>query len=64
MNLLHSECKQQTLDLAAKSNLDSHFSSGHDVGDDVLRRGVRVHAVGPLANRHNIATFLVDQFLV
>ena len=39
-------------------HLDPHLPSGHDVGDDVLRRRVRVHAVGPLTDRHHVATLL------
>ncbi len=39
--------------------LDAHLPPRHHVGDDVLRRGVGVDAVGPLPDGHHVAALLV-----
>ncbi len=39
--------------------LNAHLPARHDVGDDVLRRSVRVDAIRPLANRDHVAALLV-----
>jgi len=39
--------------------LHPHLSSGHDVGDDVLLRGLEVDPVGPLADGDHLPALLV-----
>ena len=39
--------------------LDAHLAAADHVGDDVLGRGERVDAVGPLPDGHDVAALLV-----
>lgn len=40
--------------------LNPHFSSGNHIRDYVLRLRVLIDPVGPLTDRHNVATLLED----